>query len=63
VHLVGYLKEILFRCLRGGTKEIHEHLSGDTVCRGRLKPQISGIQVKGQYEVEISRFAVLGNSR
>jgi hypothetical protein len=49
--------------LCGGIEENHEHLSGDPVFRERLEPGISGIQVKGQYEVNISKCSALGKFR
>jgi hypothetical protein len=52
------LIDILSRYVRGGTEENHEHLSGDTVFRERLGLEISGIHVKGQYQIKISRSAV-----
>jgi hypothetical protein len=52
------LTDILFRYVRGGTEEKHEHLSGETVFRERLESEISRIHVKGQYQIKISRSAV-----
>jgi len=54
------LTDILFRYLRGGTEENHQHLSGDTVFRERQNHGSPEYKLKGSIKIKSQNLQFWG---